>query len=76
MSDDGLPGGTKRYGIRITLSKNNPMRLPHLLGEDWELCKWFETETERDRVYQHMRSQVPYNRLGDEPAQILTKIED
>ncbi|MDH3638443.1 MAG: hypothetical protein OES09_08240 [Gammaproteobacteria bacterium] len=67
---------SRRYGIRIRLSEGNPMRLSHLLGENWETIKWFDNEAERDRVFEEMRRRIPYYRRGDEPAQVLSKIAD
>lgn len=66
---------TKRFGIRVTLTRDNPMRLPHLLGEDWEAVHWYDSESERDRALVDMSRRLPNYREGDDPAQILTKIE-
>lgn len=65
----------KKFGIRITLTENNPMRLPHLLGDDWESLHWYATETERDRALAEMSRQLPNYREGDVAAQVFTKIE-
>ncbi len=67
---------TRRYGIRVRLSETNPMRLPHLLGEQWETVKWFDSEAQRDRVFDDMRRRIPYYRVGDEPAQVLSKVDE
>ena len=64
-----------QYGIKITLTENNPMRLPHLLGEDWQSVHWFDTEQERDRALSEMSRQLPNYRTGDNIAQVFTKIE-
>lgn len=66
---------TKRYGIRITLPPTDPMRAPHLLGEDWEALRWFDTEEERDAAFEDMNRRIEYYRNGDEPSQVLTKVE-
>lgn len=58
------------------MSETNPMRLAHLLGADWETTKWFDSEAERDRVFDEMRRRIPYYRVGDEPAQVLSKIAE
>lgn len=65
----------KKYGIRITLTENNPMRLPHLLGEDWQSLHWYGTEQERDKALADMSQQLPIYRKGDNIAQIFAKIE-
>lgn len=66
---------SKRYGIRITMPSTDPMRAPHLLGEDWEAVHWFDTEEERDAVFKDMNRRVEYYRSGDYPSRVLTKIE-
>lgn len=65
----------KRYGIRVGLPPGDPMRLAHLLGEDWEGLRWYGSAEERDRAYEQMQRQPAYYRSGDSPSQILTKIE-
>ena len=65
----------KKHGIRITLSENNPLRQPHLLGEEWESVHWYESERLRDDALQHMSQQLPNYRKGDNIAQVFTKIE-
>lgn len=66
----------KRYGIRITLPPGDPLRAAHLLGENWEAFRWFETQKARDNVLTDMQSQLAYNRRGDSPTQILEKIDE
>ncbi len=65
----------KKYGIRITLTANNPMRLPHLLGDDWQSVHWYDTKRERDESLAHMSQQLPIYREGDNIAQVFAKIE-
>ncbi|MGI9303936.1 MAG: hypothetical protein ACR2RB_14740 [Gammaproteobacteria bacterium] len=65
-----------RYGIHITLTENNPMRKPHLLGEDWEEFRWFESAAERDKAFAEMEASIGYYRKGDEPAQIVTRVDE
>ena len=65
----------KKYGIRITLAETNPMRLPHLLGEDWESTHWYDSKEERDDALAAMSRQLPYYREGDNVAQVFSKIE-
>jgi hypothetical protein len=65
----------KKYGIRITLAEGNPMGLPHLLGDDWESVRWYETEAERERAMADLSRRLPNYRQGDEIAQVFTRIE-
>ena len=65
----------KKYGIRITLPEGDPMRAPHLLGPDWESFRWFATREERDRAFEEMQEHLEYYRNGDEPSQVLEKVE-
>ena len=69
MSDE-----TKKYGIRGVLPEGDPMRSPHLLGDDWEWFRWYDSEAERDRVFSDMTNKHPHYRLGDYPSMILTKV--
>ncbi len=65
----------KQYGIRITLPPTDPMRAPHLLGEDWEALRWYDSEEERDAAFEDMNRRIEYYRNGDSPSRILSKIE-
>ena len=65
-----------RYGIRITLPDDDPMRAAHLLGDEWETVRWYDTEAARDRALREMQRQPGYYRRGDSPTQILTKTEE
>lgn len=65
----------KQFGIRVTMPPGDPMRAPHLLGEDWEAFRWFDTEEERDLTFEDMNGRVIYYRNGDSPSQILEKVE-
>lgn len=66
----------KKYGIRIKLDENNPMRAPHLLGEDWVSHRWYDNEERRDAMFEQMNRQLSIYRKGDSPAEVLTKIEE
>ena len=44
----------KRYGIRITLPPGDTLLAGHLLGEQWESHRWYDTADERDRAYEQM----------------------
>jgi hypothetical protein len=66
---------TKKYGIKVTLPDTDPMRAPHLLGPEWAYWRWFRTAEERDAAFDDMQSPLKYYRTGDQPSQILTKVE-
>ena len=51
------------------------MSAPHLLGDDWQSVRWFESEEQRDRAQSEMERQPPYYRKGDSPTVVLEKIE-
>lgn len=63
------------YGIRITLPPDDPMRARHLLGEDWEVYRWFSSREARDRAYEEMLRQPGYYRVGDRPSLVIERIE-
>ncbi|MDZ7841609.1 MAG: hypothetical protein U5R46_12475 [Gammaproteobacteria bacterium] len=65
----------KKYGIRITLTEDNPMRAAHLLGEDWEAYRWYDDPGTRDEALENMRTRLPNYRLGDVPSQIVEPVE-
>lgn len=65
----------KRFGIRITLPEGDPMRKPHLLGEEWESYRWYETQAERDQALSEMSQEHVYSRAGDVPRLVLSKVE-
>lgn len=53
----------------------DPMRAAHLLGEDWEYFRWFDTSEARDEAFREMNRRIEYYRNGDHPSQILSKVE-
>ncbi|HET6724955.1 MAG TPA: hypothetical protein VFH85_02990 [Gammaproteobacteria bacterium] len=65
----------KKYGIRLTMPEDDPMRAEHLLGPNWESCKWFQSEKERDEAFVQMRREHLYSRRGDIPSIVPEKIE-
>ena len=64
----------KKFGIRITLPPGDTLSVAHLLGENWEGFRWFDTEDERDAAYRDMIRQPGYYRAGDTPTQQLEKV--
>lgn len=65
----------KRYGIHMSLPPGDPMRATHLLGDDWETVRWYDSAAERDRALEDLRRKHPYYRIGDHPSLILRKVE-
>jgi len=65
----------KKYGIRITLTPENPMRADHLLGPDWESFRWYGSEAERDEALLDVNRHMPNYRDGDRQAQFAEKVE-
>ncbi len=66
----------KKYGIRGTLPKGDPMAAPHLLGESWGWTRWYDSKEKRDAAYEEMMQPFLYYRRGDRPTQSLEKIEE
>lgn len=65
----------KRYGVRITLPEDDPMRAPHLLGPEWEAFRWFDSQEERDSWLEEMLEEHVYSRRGDIVSQRYEKLE-
>ncbi|MEE4377879.1 MAG: hypothetical protein V2J55_10265 [Candidatus Competibacteraceae bacterium] len=65
----------KRFGICFTLPVGDPLRSPHLLGDDWEAHRWYETTEERDMALMELNHEHVYSRRGDVPSYVLTKVE-
>lgn len=51
------------------------MSLPHLLGEDWESVRWYDSEAERESALADLSRRLPNYRKGDEIAQVFTRID-
>ena len=64
-----------KYGIKITLPEDDPMRADHLLGPDWEGFRWYESVQERDDAFQDMNADLAWYRQGDHPSQIVEKVQ-
>ncbi len=65
----------KKFGIRGTLPPQDPMRAAHLLGEDWQWERWYDTREARDQAYTELQQPFAYYRQGDQPSQLLSCIE-
>ena len=58
----------------MTLPEGDPMRLPHLLGADWESFRWFDSAQERDTELAEMQAKHPYYRVGDFASVVYSKV--
>jgi len=65
----------KQYGIRVTLPEGDPMRSSHLLGDNFEMFRWFDNPEERDAAYEEMRRRIPFYRAADVVSQVVEKVE-
>lgn len=65
----------KQYGIRVILPEGDPMRGPHLLGNNFESFRWFDNQMDRDAAYDEMRRRVPFYRASDVVSQVVEKVE-
>ncbi len=65
----------KKYGVKITMPEDDPMRSEHLLGPDWSAERWFETAAERDAWIEEQHHEHLYSRRGDVVSELFEKIE-
>lgn len=72
LVDPAAAGAERPYGIRVTLPAGDTMR--KILGEDWEMLRWYRTEAERDAAFEDMALRHGYNRISDTPTQVLEKL--
>jgi hypothetical protein len=66
---------TKRYGIRMLLPTGDPMRAPHLLGDQWQAARWYASPAERDVALEKLRREDVYSRRGDRQSLVLEAVE-
>jgi hypothetical protein len=65
----------KRFGIRMTLPPGDPMRAAHLLGDNWEGFRWFDTQTKRNAELERLRHEDVYYRRGDRQSVTLETVD-
>lgn len=63
------------FGVKVELPDNDPMRMPHLLGEDWAGTRWYASAEERDVALAAILKQPVYYRKGDTPSINVSKID-
>lgn len=64
----------KRYGIRMTLPADDPMRASHLLGGDWEAFRWYATSSDRDAAFERLQREGDFYRPGDVQSLVLERV--
>jgi len=64
---------TLRFGIRVTMPPNDPLR--RVLGNDWSKEHWFATREERDEALAEMARRHDFSRIGDIPSIRLDTLE-
>lgn len=75
MAADTPPQPAKPFGIQGVLPPGDPMRSPHLLGDDFVWQRWYATAAERDQAFADMSDPHPHYRLGDLPSLVLSKVD-
>ncbi len=66
---------SRQFGIKVSMPGGDTMTAEHLLGDNWESVRWFDSELERDEALKDMERQPPYYRRGDSPTVVLEKVE-
>ncbi len=51
------------------------MSRSHLLGENWESFRWYETEAQREEALREMSQRHIHYRIGDAASVVLARIE-
>ena len=69
----GLGGHSRRFGLRLSLPPEDPLR--KVLGEDWHQYPWFDTEDARERKLEELFGPFAYYRKGDRPTFTVERIE-
>lgn len=59
----------------MTLPADDPMRASHLLGNDWEAVRWYDTPAERDAAFAALKREGIYYRRGDLQSLSLTPVD-
>lgn len=67
--------GQGRYGIRIRLEEGSTLAMAHLLGEDFEAYRWYETAEARDRALAEMQRHLPNYRDSDRVRERYERVE-
>ncbi len=57
----------KKYGVKMTLKEHDPLRLPHLFGDEFSAERWFATKEERQAFLDSYQQPFIYYRKSDRP---------
>ena len=68
----GLRRGRRPFGLRLSLPEGDTMRA--LLGDDWHVFEWFETEAARERRMSELAEQFKYYRKGDRATYVVERV--
>jgi len=63
------------FGVKVELPDNDPMSMPHLLGDDWAGTRWYASAEERDAALAAILKQPAYYRKGDTPSINVSKLD-
>lgn len=67
--------GRGRFGIRIRLPQGSTLGMAHLLGEQFEAHRWYETSQARDAALVDMQRTLSNYRRGDRVREVYETVE-
>lgn len=73
LVDPSRADADRPWGIRVRVPATDPFN--KLVGADWEKFHWYRSERERDTALERMRRKHGYYRIGDNPSQIVDKVQ-
>lgn len=73
LVDPARAGTEKPWGIRVSVPATDPIN--RLIGSNWHREHWYATRRERDTAFANMQKRHGFYRIGDEPSQVLTRID-
>lgn len=65
--------GDRPWGIRVSAPATDPFN--KLVGRGWNREHWYSNQVERDHAFEEMRKRHGFYRIGDDPSQVLEKID-
>lgn len=73
LVDQSADNADRPWGIRVSAPATDPFN--KLVGRGWNREHWYATQVERDRAFEKMRKRHGFYRIGDDPSQVLEKID-
>ncbi len=73
LVDDSLVNAERPWGIRVSAPATDPFN--KLVGRGWQREHWYVSAHDRDAAYKQMSKRHGFYRIGDDPSQILEKID-